>query len=227
MRVAREGLAAVSAGGRLYALGGAGRQGDLLESVEVYQTVWTPLSILQLDPGRAELGAVEFDGDAVLVGGFSALGPVQSVERFDPESGTVTPLQPYPFSVGATAVAASGDRVYVAGGRDADDTIRSDVYSLSPRAGASWQSLPNLPASVEAGVAAVLGDYLYVAGGSDSFGGTLATVRRLALVATTAADDGPSGPGTPGSALRAPTRAAPGRRSRSRGRAQRASPSST
>ncbi|WP_412062383.1 Kelch repeat-containing protein [Rubrivirga sp. IMCC45206] len=189
----REGLGAAVVAGVPYAVGGADEDGDLLDTVEAYDGEWSEDDDWTLAPGRAQAGVVSAGGALVVVGGFSALGPLARAERFDPGAGA-SALPDLPVARGGLAAAARGDRVFVVGGRDSGDGVRAEAHHLALGDGA-WAALPGLPSPRESAVAAVVGNQLIVIGGADAFGGVLASVTQLSLegIATgPGPDSGPS-----------------------------------
>ncbi|WP_420454619.1 Kelch repeat-containing protein [Rubrivirga sp.] len=181
LQTPREGLGAATVDSTLYAIGGAGPQGMLLESVEAYTDGWAPLVAWRLVPARAQFGAVEQDGAVIIVGGISTVGPVPDVERFDPATGVTTPLADLLSARGGVAVAAHDGRIFAVGGRNAGDDVLASVSALTLGPGAEWEVQAPLPRQVEGAVAGVLGEHLYVAGGGDQFGGVVSSVYRLPL----------------------------------------------
>ena len=179
LKTEREGHGLATLGGTLIALGGADEEGSLLATSESYTGDWGPYS-WTLDPARARFGMVTVGDGVVVVGGFSAFGPLQRVDRFTTDGGASSALAPLPTARGGLAVATDGTAVFAIGGRDASDGVVSTVDRLGP-VGGGWTALPSLPVAREGAVAAVIGTELIVAGGSDAFGGVLASVVRLPI----------------------------------------------
>ncbi len=189
LRTPREGLGAAGVDSTIYVIGGAGPEGVLFESVETYAEVWAPLTTWRLTPARAQFGTVVQDSAIVVVGGFSAVGPIRDVERFDPATGTVTALPSLPFPTGGLAAAVHDGRIFAVGGRNADDMITRRVLELTPSTG--WEPRTQLPQAVEGAVAAVLDSRLYVVGGSNFSGGVTDGVYRLSLQSVDVAAEPP------------------------------------
>lgn len=95
IQIPRRGLALVSAGGFLYALGGYNLQDGYLASAERYdplQERWERLN-WELIP-RTWAAGVALDGEIALVGGYNLDGYLALVERIDPLSGQVCQAEP-------------------------------------------------------------------------------------------------------------------------------------
>jgi N-acetylneuraminic acid mutarotase len=87
------------------------------------------------------------------------------VERYDPARDAWDTMAPLPHPAASIAVAAVGDRIYVAGGYTADYSgVSAEVFSYDPAAD-SWQSEPSMPtARANPGGAAFNGKFAVVGG---------------------------------------------------------------
>lgn len=179
---AREGHGAVVLGGQMYVLGGAAGSGALLASCERYDAGdddWRPYPQWTLDPARASFGTAAHEGAVYLVGGFSLVGPVATVQRYEPGAGAIT-LAPMPTARGGLALASTGEHLYAIGGRTAANQVVGTVERYDLAQG-TWMTVAPLTTPREGAVAAYLDGKLYVAGGFDAAGHALATVEVFAV----------------------------------------------
>ncbi|MEE4174814.1 MAG: tandem-95 repeat protein, partial [Xanthomonadales bacterium] len=172
---------AVELDGLIYAIGAM--TGDCCnepEAPNVY--VYDPLADAwivgpAIPPARARGGggAAVYDGQIYWVSGNTNghQGPVSAaVDRFDPATGTFTPLPDIPNPRDHFFVTVAGDKLYAVGGRTSDGpnifdgTVAAvDVFDLVTE---TWSTLPpgsNIPTPRAAAPTGLIGNEIIVAGG--------------------------------------------------------------
>ena len=175
---AREGLAAIVLNGELYALGGSNENEQILTSVEQFEgdddSEWDD-SDWELGVPRASFGAVVLDDVAYVIGGFNAFGPIDLVESYTEETGTIerTPLS---MARGGLAAAAVQGGILAMGGRKANNQVVSTVDRYDPVLD-DWEPQASMGTPRESFAAVSVGNAVYVFGGRDNTGATLATVE--------------------------------------------------
>ena len=191
----REGHAAFAIGNLAYAFGGAAEGGGYLGDAEWYEAgflFWQAYPAWSLSIPRASFAAAPVGDGVLLVGGFSTFGPLADVEYYVPGvGGQPRPQLPDPRGAlgAATLDTPDGQRVYVAGGRNASSVVVANVDIYDPVA-AAWTPGPDLPAPREAAAVVALNGRLYVIGGRDASGPASTT---FVLDVSTAVADGPVG----------------------------------
>jgi len=138
--VALEEAAAVSAGGKLYVIGGFDAAGNSLRTVWVFDgNVWKAGARLPL--GLDHSSAAELGGRLYVAGGHSFGRDSAAVYRLDGASWT--PLASMHHARGGHALLVATGRLYVLGGNSAAANIApAEVYD--PKTG-SWHDLSALP----------------------------------------------------------------------------------
>jgi N-acetylneuraminic acid mutarotase len=111
--------------------------------------------------------AVNYDGEAVVIGGFIADGEDLSSRQSDAvyalSDGNWEPLPPLNYKRAAAAAAVVGDKIVVVGGQaDGKLVPQTEVYD-----GEGWTVVADIPTPREHLGAASDGRYLYAAGGND------------------------------------------------------------
>ena len=125
---------------------------------------------------RAFMASGYYNGKIYLVGGYStgSIAPafLQTWE-YDPVANTFATKTSIPASAGFGG-AGSGvvnGHLYVAGGRDANDTVIATTWDYDIAAD-SWTARANLPAGVNVPGSAVIGGKLWIFGGGDPHAGS-------------------------------------------------------
>ena len=196
MPTARLAAVAVSAGGKIYVMGGAGnyraRDGQSLEPNqphrvfdinEVYDpatNTWAAKQILPTPRNAMFAGVV--NGKIYLIGGrvgtaFATTGSVTDiVEEYDPATdkwGSLKDRMPTPRDEGVVGV--YNNRIYVAGGESItalNNSVSRAFEAYDPTSN-SWQSLGNMPLARYGLAGGVIGNRLHIVGGhiTAAFGG--------------------------------------------------------
>lgn len=164
-------LAALAAGGKVYALGG--EASNALQAYDPAANTWTQGP--NLPSGRFASAAAALNGRLYLMGGWNlsnaASASLASVAAFD--TGTAAwvneALAPMPTARNAAAAGAIGSQIHVVGGRapgiranDHQSLAAHEVYNPLTN---SWQVAAALPTARGSIAAAVLNGRLYVFGG--------------------------------------------------------------
>ncbi|PYN80065.1 MAG: galactose oxidase [Candidatus Rokuibacteriota bacterium] len=165
LRVPRGGLAMVTLGNRLHAVGGsADRATGAHETYDPASDRWTDAP--PMPTARDHLAAVVFEGRLWAIGGRTSFVGTQYeiVEIYDPATDAWSTGPPLPVGRGGLAAAALGDRVYVFGG-EAPLRIFSatEMYEV---AGKRWIAKDPMRTPRHGIGAAVVGNRIYVPGGS-------------------------------------------------------------
>jgi len=158
--VALEEAAAVSAGGKLYVIGGFDAAGNSLRTVWVFDgNVWKAGARLPL--GLDHSSAAELGGRLYVAGGHSFGRDSAAVYRLDGASWT--PLASMHHARGGHALLVATGRLYVLGGNSAAANIApAEVYD--PKTG-SWHDLSALPVPRNHVAGFVVGSDVCAAGG--------------------------------------------------------------
>jgi len=145
-------LAAASAGGHIYALGGfrsgtgpgTGLQ-DRNDEYDPATNAWTPKA--PLSTPRGDFGAVSIDGKIYVVGGTivqnNAYVQVNNLDEYDPATDTWTPKAPMHYARQGVAVAVSNGHIFAIGGLG-DVGADSAVEEYDPAAN-TWTTRAALP----------------------------------------------------------------------------------
>ncbi|MBL7201998.1 MAG: hypothetical protein ISS56_17810 [Anaerolineae bacterium] len=169
MPTPRRRLAVVAHRGLIYAIGGSTRSG-VSDVVEIYapdEDDWTR----GVDKPTAveSIGAVVLEGRIYVPGGRLDDGQMSDrLEVLEPgegAQGTWTAAKGLPKGVGAYAIAAQGDALYLFGGYDGS-TYLADTYRYSP-AGDEWVALSPMPTARAFAGAGTVDGRVYVVGGYD------------------------------------------------------------
>jgi len=137
---------------------------------------WTTGPSIPTERLRGGGGAIAYDNQVYWISGNENghAGPVSAlVDRYDPATGTFSPLPEIPHPRDHFFATLYGDRIYVIGGRESggdggafEPTIREiDVYDIADNA---WQTLPliaDFDPPRAAAAAALLNDEIILAGG--------------------------------------------------------------
>jgi len=115
---------------------------------------------------RSDLALVPFRGLLYAIGGESAQGVSNAVERFDPLQNAWKSLARKPTAVAEAQGAVLGERIYIPGGRDAQGhpTAATEVYEIEQD---RWRPAASLPRPLSAYAMVPFEGKLYLFGGSD------------------------------------------------------------
>jgi non-specific serine/threonine protein kinase len=113
---------------------------------------------------RSEVAAAAYQGGVAVVGGFTIDGSSsKEVDLYLPTTNRWKRLPDLPIAVNHAMAAASGGKLYVAGGYRAPPRVFTRfAFVLDEK---KWRSLPPMPSARAAGGAAIVGGKLYVVGG--------------------------------------------------------------
>lgn len=182
-------VAVLSAGGRVFAIGGEARTAN-----QIYDPatgVWTagpPSPRIRFASAAAVL-----NGRLHLIGGWNydntASGSLASHDVYDPVAGTWTAAAPLATARNAAAAAVLDGRIVVIGGRApgiraTDQTSLASCEIYDP-ATDGWSAGPPLPQARASLAAVTLGGRLFALGGESTSAGVSAAVTRLDSVTGT------------------------------------------
>jgi len=148
LAAARHGLASAAVEGCVYAIGGMGAQGELLSSVECYNT-----TLGKFAPARPELGTLPnmptpravtacavLNNQIYVCGGYTGDDHCCTVERLNPLNGTWTTCAPMPTGRSGASAVIKDDHLYVIGGYNGEDRLAVvEVYNYIED---SWSTAP-------------------------------------------------------------------------------------
>jgi len=160
-------VGAVVLGERIYVPGGSMADGQMSDSLEVY------------DPGEGELGTwsqvrsmpqagcayaiAAYEGELYLFGGWNGSTYVSESYRYDPVANEWHALSPMPTRRGFVGAGVIGEHIYVVGGYDGEAELATcEVYD--PRAD-NWAACPSMTVPRGGIGTAVIANTLYVIGG--------------------------------------------------------------
>ena len=183
-------LAAVTANGSLYAVGGSDGL-VTLDSFDVYNATldqWENLG--KLPRARREHGSVVVNGKLLVIGGWHDQATTEAVDIYDFATRTWSIGAPMPIARSNFAVAVVGSYVYVMGGWNGQELSAVQRYDTATN---RWTEMPELPQARSHLVAAVVGERIVVLGGR-LFGQAVKTVHvfDVATAAWTAGADLPA-----------------------------------
>jgi N-acetylneuraminic acid mutarotase len=163
----RQYAASTEVAGRLWLFGGIGADGRASTETAAYDraiNTWTPGPELPRPLHHA--AAVNWRGDAVLIGGFvpgAELTSGQSDRVYRMRDGSWEELPPLNHPRAAAAAAVVGDKIVVVGGQADQKLVRqTEVFD-----GRRWTDAADIPTPREHLAAASDGRYLYALGGRD------------------------------------------------------------
>ena len=164
--------------GKIYVFGGYAGGNNALRSWEIYSPAsdsWEyPYGNWMLY-NRAHLTCAVLGGRIYLIGGYSTAGDganLDAVTVFDPESRSFSEAQSLPTAGCLSAAVSLGDRIYVTGGLDENDTPQSAIFSFDPSLadGQRWQTEAAVLATPRFAHGAVgLSGKIYIFGGLESW----------------------------------------------------------
>jgi hypothetical protein len=123
-------LAAVLFNDQIYAIGGADRDMDPVETVERYvgtEDRWE--EVTSMPDCRTECGAVTSLNRIYVIGGYDSSDSLDSVIEYDPDSETWQPWPDMPVPLSSVRAALVGRRIFVAGGNQPDRGMEGPVNS--------------------------------------------------------------------------------------------------
>lgn len=179
MPTVRGALGVATIGGKLYAVGGIGGQGNS-DAVEVYDPLtdtWSRKAPLPTPRDHLALAAA---GDHLYAIGGRVNGSYANnlavVEVYDPHGDAWQPAASLPTARSGIAAGVIGDTIYVVGGEAPEGTFNTnEAYSVSAD---RWQTAPPLPTARHGLGAAVIDDRLYVIAGGPTPGGSFSNVNE-------------------------------------------------
>jgi DNA-binding CsgD family transcriptional regulator len=115
---------------------------------------------------RTGFALASYDGRLYAMAGADASGPLDTVERFDPQNNIWVPLSNKPIAVGQVQAVTVGGRIYVPGGELADGSV-STVFEVYDPRGERWEQLAPLPEPRSRYALASVEGRLYLFGGWD------------------------------------------------------------
>jgi hypothetical protein len=166
MTTPRGSLAAVTVGGKIYAIGGHTIGGDTVASMEVFNPATDSWSAAAPMSGpRAEIAAAVIDNTIYVVGGDPSSGsdpsiPLTTVEAYDVATNTWSTKSPMLTARHFPAAAAVNGTLYVIGG---DGTGSVEAYNPGTD---TWTTKAAMPGGVGSHRAAALNGLVYAVGGS-------------------------------------------------------------
>lgn len=140
---------------------------------ELERQRWQELA--PLPTARKGLAVAAYDGQIYAVGGETASGVTDVVERYDPATNTWETLPSKPTPVADAKAAALGRRIYVPGGRQAvgGATNLVEYYDVEDR---HWNAAADLPVAITTYALATYDGRLYLFGGASGDGGAAITL---------------------------------------------------
>ena len=150
--------------------------GTVVNTTRIYDIAtdtWT--SGAPMPDVRAFMGSGYFNGKIYLVGGYST-GNVDpsfgQVWEYDPVANTFdTSRASMPATLGGPGFGIINGHIYIAGGRDLDNTNLNTLYDYDIAAN-TWTQRANLPTGMNVPGSAVIGGQLWVFGGGNPFLGS-------------------------------------------------------
>lgn len=132
-----------------------------------------------LNTPRSGASAVVLNGYIYVMGGKTANGVIlNTVERFDPASGTWDAASVAPFDrprFNAAATVYNG-KIYIIGGHDDENEVLKKAEAYNPSSN-SWYEIRQMDNHREMHVAVLLQDEICVMGGRDEYGNSLAMIE--------------------------------------------------
>ncbi len=156
--LARQGLAAAAAGGKVFFAGGSDSQNSPTDRVDVYDTLSRSWTTARLSQARQGLAAVSVGGKILFAGGSTAQGASSVADIYDLTTNTWT-TSALPQVNGARSAAATNGKAFFAGASLASGIV--DVYDVAAN---TWTTL-TLPAKHSSVSVAASGSKVFFAGG--------------------------------------------------------------
>lgn len=180
MPTARGGASAQSINGLIYVVGGMNEFGASLATVDVFNpstNSWS--SIVPMSTRRDNPATAAVDGKLYVIGGrtrnsdgSTINGTLNSVEMFDPGTGSWTAKASMPTGRRAAAVGSLNGRVQIMGG-ELDPNTPTGVYAQNEEydpATNTWRALTSMPVPKHGPASATIGSGVYVFGGGTTSG---------------------------------------------------------
>jgi serine/threonine-protein kinase PknK len=174
MGTGRHGMAIAAVDKSVYAVGGSTDVGDgqvtsSAEAVKLAARKLQPASqwrgLPDAPTARLMSAWTVLDGKIWIFGGLRAGTALQTVESYDPQTGTWQTQPPLPVPLHHAAAATYRGQVVVIGG--ANDNIAQASNKVFVLRGDTWEELPSLNHARAAPAAAVVGDRIVVTGGQN------------------------------------------------------------
>jgi N-acetylneuraminic acid mutarotase len=180
--VARQEVASATVGRSIYVIGGYMNGGTLTDAVERYdidEDRWALVAPLPVRVHHAM--AVAHAGNLYVVGGYTGQTPFSlgvgtggiadattGLWRYDASRNSWSPMPSAPTARAAAAAAVIGDKLYVAGGADLAQPLRTlEVFDFATK---KWERGPDMPRATEHTAGAALHGHFYVVGGRPGYG---------------------------------------------------------
>ncbi len=179
MPTARGALALAALGGKLYAVGGIGNDGNT-SAVEMYDPTTQSWSAkASLPTARDHLAAAVVGTRLYAIGGRlkgSYSNNLGVMEVYDPAGDRWTTASPLPTPRSGIAAGVIDNIIYVVGGEAPEGTFQTaEAYSA---ASDRWWTVPPMPTGRHGLGAAVVGRYMFVIAGGPSPGGSFSNLNE-------------------------------------------------
>jgi len=175
LETVRHGLAVAAVGKSVYAIGGSSGPGDSqvtssAEALRLAPRKTQPASQWRTLPdaptARLMMAWTVLDGKIWIAGGMRHGETLQTVQSYDPQTGTWESEPPLPIPLHHATATTYRDEFVVIGG--ASDNLAEATNKVFALRGNSWAELPSLGHARAAAAAAVVGDKLVVTGGQNA-----------------------------------------------------------
>jgi len=163
--VSKHGLV-VSGQNKMYMSGGEYPDGSASQAFWRFDPVldiWQEMASMQTP--RSELGLAMLDGHVFAVGGWEGSSRLDSVERYDPETNTWSPVASLKMAVTSPAVVAHEGCLYVSGGAILEDGDGIELVQRYDSKSGEWTEVAGMLIPRSGSAACLLGGYIYVIGG--------------------------------------------------------------
>ncbi len=171
----RQWLAAATYEGKIYTFGGANLNGEVRDTVDVYDAAkdaWTA-HIAKLPEPTLGMSAVAFGDKIYLFGGSSSVDPLapqaysDRTYEFDPATLRFTAKTPLPIPRFKTQAMIYEGKILVLGGISAMAAANAQLYDPTTD---SWSAIPSVSWERRFWAGDVIGDFVFLAGGRDEHG---------------------------------------------------------
>jgi N-acetylneuraminic acid mutarotase len=165
--------------GKIYVIGGNGKDGDL-NSVEEYDIKTDQWSIKGPMPtARSNLQTVLLDGKIYAIGGIIGIQSSNAVERYDPAADKWIQLSPLNYSREYFKAVAFDGKIYVFGGSDGG-TLTSSVEEYNPSTN-TWTEKSPMPVPKMHFQTEVINGKIYIIGGLNPVDGVGPAVNTTSV----------------------------------------------
>jgi N-acetylneuraminic acid mutarotase len=162
--------AMVALDGRLYVVGGVGREPATVYAYDPRIERWTALST-PLPTLREHLTAVEIDRRIYVIGGrWSGQGNLATVEILDPARGTWSAGADMPTRRGGLTASVLDGRIHVTGGEDLSTGDTYPAHEVYDPAANQWATEAAMPTARHGLASGAIGGRWYVVGGGEKAG---------------------------------------------------------